>query len=162
MMRKMVFLLFIIFYSQIYSQKSDLKFSASIGLSTTILDDGYGVNLAINSYKKITSKFYFEAQVSSIWTKINSSFLQGNKGNIYSVNFLTGLNYYIKSKKPLIYFNFLTGLSYSNERINYSKNYEIVDLGVFTGIFLKLKKILIGFGLESPQNIVVRIGFNLK
>tara|TARA_Y100001954_G_scaffold231604_1_gene281320 strand:+ start:897 stop:1382 length:486 start_codon:yes stop_codon:yes gene_type:complete len=161
-MIKMVFLFFIIFCSQICSQKSNLKLSASIGLSRTILDDGRGINLAFNSYKKINSKFYFEAQVSNIWTKINSSFLQGNQGNIYSSNFLAGLNYYIKSKKPMVYFNFLTGLSYTNERINNSKNYEIVDLGVFTGIFLKLKKILIGFGLESPQNIVVRIGFNLK
>ena len=162
MVRKMAFLLLIIFYSQTYSQKCDLKFSASVGLSRTILDDGCGINLAINSYKKITSKFYFEAQVSSIWTKINSSFLEGNQGNIYSVNFLAGLNYYFISKKPIVYFNFLTGLSYSNERINSSKNYEIVDLGVFTGIFLKLKKTLIGFGLESPQNIVIRFGYNLE
>ena len=111
---------------------------------------------------EITSKFYIEGQVSGVWTKINSSFLQGNKGNIYSGNILAGLNYYFKANMPMVYFNFLAGLNYSNERIARAKNYEIIDLGISTGLFLKLKKLSIGLGLESPQNIFLKFGFNLK
>jgi len=160
-MKKLIILLFIIF-SQLYSQKGDLKISSSISISKTILDDGTGFGLAVNPYKKITSKFYVEGQVSGVWTKINSSFLQGNKGNIYSGNILAGLNYYFKANIPMVYFNFLAGLNYSNERIARAKNYEIIDLGISTGLFLKLKKLSIGLGLESPQNIFLKFGFNLK
>ena len=160
-MKKLIVLLFIIF-SQLYSQKSDLKFSSSVSISKPILDDGTGFGLALSPYKKITSRFYIEGQVSGIWTKINSSFLQGNKGNVYSGSILAGPNYYFKSNIPMVYFNFLAGLNYSNEKVTPAKNYEIIDLGISTGLFLKLKKITIGFGLESPQNMFLKFGFNLK
>jgi len=160
-MKKLTVLLFIIF-SQLYSQKGDVKLSSSISISKPILDDGTGFGLALNTYKKITSRFYLEGQVSGIWTKINSSFLQGNKGNVYSGSILAGPNYYFKSNIPMVYFNFLAGLNYSNEKVTPAKNYEIIDLGISTGLFLKLKKITIGFGLESPQNMFLKLGFNLK
>ena len=138
------------------------KFSTyfSIGGSSSILDNGYGFHSGLNPYFAFNNRFGIEGQVSYGYTKITGSFLSGKKGNVNNLNTLIGGRFYLlkKSKPTSLYVNFLFGADFVRSALeDYIEN--LIEPGVSTGIFIEKNKYVFGFSIDSPQNLIVKIGY---
>jgi len=156
----LIFVLLLFTFS-IKAQKNNFSSSANIGISTPILDNGIGFHIGLNPAYALHSHFSVEGQISYAYTKISGSFLSGNEGNISSINALAGGRLYFNAeeKTTRFYLNFLLGGNYNVEAIdNIDKGGEF-GMGFSGGVFCEWNNLLVGAAYETPQNVVLKIGY---
>jgi len=159
---KSIVLFILLFFSLIATaQKGSFTTSATIGLATPILDSGIGLHIGINPSYVLTPHFSIEGQISYASTKIHSSFLSGAEGQSNSVNTLGGgrLNLNSVEKKNRFYVNALIGLNYNKEEKNGLKMDGQFNVGSSIGAYLELKSFLVGLSFETPENLVLKVGY---
>lgn len=155
-------LFFLLVTLSTYAQEKDFSISPFVGVTMPILDNGVGAYAGINTSYSITSRFAIEGQVSYLNTKVNSSFLSGNEGVINSANALVGGRVYLspQEKKTRFYLNALVGGNYSKESVNSIEGDTEFTLGFSGGGFVQIKNFIVGLSYETPQNIVLKAGYN--
>lgn len=162
MKKLLIFLIMVGFV--IHTKAQDRKFSTltTIGITAPILDNGIGFHLGLNPYLRITERLSAEGQISYIYTKTSSSFLSGNTGSINSINTLVGGRFYLNSedKKTRFFFNLLAGLNYRKEEENDIAKDAELNLGFSGGLFMDLSKITLGLTYDTPQNLVLKLGYS--
>ena len=143
------------------AQKGSFTTTSTIGLATPILDSGIGLHLGINPSYVLSPHFSIEGQISYASTKIRSSFLSGAEGHSNSVNTLAGGRLYLSSieKKNRFYVNALIGLNYNKEEKNGLKRDGEFNVGSSIGAYLELNKFLLGLSFETPENLVLKVGY---
>lgn len=148
--------------SQANAQQKKLLVQPTIGVTAPILDGGIGFHLGVNPSIRITQRFSIEGQVSYMNSQITSSFLSGNVGSINSINTLAGGRWYLndEEKTTRFFVNLLGGLNYFNEKIDNRADRDQYDVGASVGGFVELNKILIGLSYETPQNVVLKLGYS--
>ena len=57
------------------------------------------------------------------------------------------------------YLNLLLGLNYLKEELNGTEFESQIDAGISSGLFLELKKVLIGVSYDSPQYLNLKVGY---
>ncbi|MFK7756598.1 MAG: hypothetical protein AB8B53_06675 [Flavobacteriales bacterium] len=161
---KLLFLgiIFASFSRSSYAHEGRLTPSASLGITTPLLDNGIGFSAAVNLTYDLTSHFATESQVSFIHTRVSSSFLSGNQGGVNSLNYFFGARLYLTSpeKTYRFYINLLPGISLNSESSKeFKKLFESIKFGATAGAFLELEKVFTGISIESPQNLLLKVGY---
>ena len=143
------------------AQSHHFSNSASFGVTSPILDNGIGFHMGINPSYSIYSHISAEGQISYLYTKLGSSFLSGKMGYSNSVNTLIGGRIYFNSEGNTVrpFINFLAGVTYNKEESDGIKLESEFSPGLSGGIFLEFDKLLTGISVESPQHIVIKIGY---
>ncbi|MGB1204021.1 MAG: hypothetical protein ACPG5B_00155 [Chitinophagales bacterium] len=156
----LIFTLFLLTFS-IKAQQNNFSSSANIGISTPILDNGIGFHIGLNPAYALHSHFSVEGQISYSYTKISGTFLSGNKGNISSINTLVGGRLYFNSeeKAARFYINFLLGGNYKAKTINNIDKGGEFGMSFSGGGYCEWNNLLIGAAYETPQNVVLKIGY---
>jgi hypothetical protein len=145
------------------AQSNNFSTLTTIGISTPIVDNGNGYHLGINPSYLLSNNFSLEGQLSYLYTKISGSFLSGNEGKSNAVNALVGGRLYLTSaaKPTRLYFNLLVGINYNKEEINSIKGDGMINAGFSAGAFVELKKLVLGLSFDTPQNLVLKVGYVL-
>jgi len=163
-MKKNIILIFLLgLFNTINSQENKINVLTTLGVSSPLLDGGVGLTFGVNPHKRLSKNISLEGQLSYNYTKINDSFINGNKGFYNSINALVGSRFYVipETKKTRLYFNALLGLNYTNEKMDYNPNrIEMVGLGLSAGMFVSIKKINIGITYDTPQNPSFKLGYS--
>ncbi len=73
-----------------YAQQSPFSTSATVGLTSPLLDNGLGIHLGVNPAYALLPHVAVEGQLSYLYTNISGSFLSGNTGHYHAVNSLAG------------------------------------------------------------------------
>ena len=159
-----VLVIVMVCFQTFMNAQGNFKILPTIGVSTPALDNGTGVQLGLNPSYSVTDYFAFEGQVSYNRTKVTGTFISGKTGSDNSLNVLTGGRLYILPSKYNVrpYINLLAGgMVHSKKRDNSAESTsEIrVDVGISTGIFVEINKFVVGFSLETPDNMVLKAGF---
>lgn len=164
MQQKSIILILAILAFGLVSNAQDNKVSTlvSAGITTPILDNGTGFYLGVHPTFQLSSRIYAEGQISYMYYKITSSFISGNRGDVNSVNTLAGLRLYINApkKRNRFFINLLGGLNYIKEKINGVERDGEFGFGISTGAFLQINRIIVGLSFDSPQNYVLKVGYN--
>ena len=162
-MRKQLILLFLISCTSytVLSQKSVLSTNVTVGISTPILDNGTGLHVGINPYYAFNRVIGIEGQLSYVHTNITGSFINGKSGYENSFNLLIGGRVYLfpKVRKTKPYLNLLIGGLHNRSFLdpNGLPRTE-VSLGASAGLFLEMKRFLIGISADSPSNLILKTG----
>lgn len=158
----LIFLITVSFINHINAQDRQFSTLTTIGVTSPILDDGIGVHLGVNPHLRLTEKLSVEGQISYIYTKIGSSFLSGNTGSLNSINTLVGGRFYLNSedKNTRFFFNLLAGLNYKKEEENSIAKDAEFNLGFSGGLFLGINKITLGLTYDTPQNLILKLGYS--
>ncbi len=143
------------------AQKGNLSGSPIIGVSKPIFDSGLGFHIGVNPSYSLSSNFSLEGQLSYSYTEITSSFLSGKTGQSNSTNILMGGRLYLNSEERpnRFYLNLLVGGNYIKEEGNGVKYDGEINMGISSGGFFELGKFLIGLSYETPQNLILKIGY---
>lgn len=143
------------------AQKNNFTVSTTLGVTTPILDSGIGFHVGVNPAYALFSIFSIEGQISYSFTKVNSSFISGNKGINNSINTLVGGRLYLNSDERTnrFYLNLLVGGNYTKEEENREQYNGDFNMGLSGGVFFESNKFLMGFSYETPQNILFKIGY---
>ena len=158
---KSLFLFAILSYGLIVTAQEDrFSTSATIGVTSPILDSGIGFHIGMNPSYSLSSLFSLEGQVSYLYTKTSSSFLSGNKKLSNSINTLAGGRLYLNSEERTnrFYVNLLFGVNYNKEGLNGIKRDGEINAGFSSGAFFELNKFLIGLSYDTPQNLILKVG----
>lgn len=155
-------LLSVLLFLGIYANAQNEEFlvSPNIGITTPILDNGLGMHLGINSAYLFSSYVAVEGQISYLHTRLSATFLSGKEGNNNSINVLVGGRLYLNSEEKTnrFYFNLLAGGYYEKEKFENNVSRKIA-IGFSSGVYLQLKKILLGLSFDTPQNLIFKIGY---
>jgi len=162
---KNISILLIFFFGsviQTIAQDNKLTTLTTIGITSPILDNGIGLYLGVNPNFQITERLTAECQISYSFTKIGSSFLKGDKGFFNSVNTLAGGRLYINREdaKARFYFNLLIGLNYLKEKENNINKEGEFNIGYSGGIFMDISKVTVGLSYDTPQNLILKLGYS--
>ena len=162
MKKLLIFLIAVGFVNHTKAQDRKISTLTTIGITSPILDNGIGFHSGLNPHLWLTERFSLEGQISYIYTKISSSFLSGNTGSINSVNTLLGGRFYLNSedKNTRFFFNLLTGLNYRKEEVNSIAKEAELNIGFSGGLFMDLSKITIGLTYDTPQNLILKLGYS--
>lgn len=148
--------------SSTFAQNGKFSGAASIGLTTPILDNGVGFSVSGNLSFNLTSHISAETQLSFLDTRTSSSFISGDKGNTSTLNYFLGAKVYLTSpeKSGRVYLNILPGINFNSESSDGSDRVkESAELGFSAGAYLEFRKLVTGISIESPQNLVLRVGY---
>lgn len=148
-------------FHSVQSQELPIKANVNLGIGIPLLDNGVSYHVGVNPFYRIAPHVSIEGQLSFATARITRSFLSGNKKIEHTVNALVGPRLFItkegNSFRP--YLNFLTGLTYIKTRGD-AKSTDAVDFPGFSfGVFANIKKILVGISLESPGNLLFKVGY---
>lgn len=162
MKKLMIFLIMVGFFNHTKAQEQKFSTLTTIGITSPILDNGIGFHVGLNPHLRLTERLSAEGQISYIYTKISSSFLSGNTGSINSINTLVGGRLYLNSedKNTRFSFNVLAGLNYIKEEENGIAKDTELNLGFSGGLFMDLSKITLGLTYDTPQNLVLKLGYS--
>lgn len=143
------------------AQERDLHVFANLGLGTPFLDKGIGIHLGLNPSCSLFRFLSLEGQASYLYTRTTSAFISGKRGNSHSWNLLAGgrLYFHSKERKNRFYINLLVGGNYLRENLHGEKYLEEFNPGLSLGSFLELKSITFGLSLESPENLIFKLGY---
>ncbi|MEZ4983606.1 MAG: hypothetical protein R2795_00970 [Saprospiraceae bacterium] len=148
----------------IHTNAQDQKIStlATVGVTSPILDSGLGFHVGINPSFRVSEKFSGEGQISYMYTRIKSSFLSGDTGFVSTVNTLVGGRYYLSTedKETRFFLNFLIGINYINEEENGIEKDGELNVGLSAGSFVDFNGIIIGLTYDTPQNMVLKVGYS--
>lgn len=114
-----------------------------------------GIHLGYNLYYRNTKRLRPDFQVS-----LNTSGLGNSSSNILSINVLVGGRYYFtKAEKPTKFFvNTLLGGSLAAELgDDFTEN--LSSVGYTVGLFLDIKRLMIGASIESYNNFILKAGY---
>lgn len=144
-----------------YAQEKRLEFQPTIGVSSPILDNGFGVYAGFNPYTRITESLYAEGQISYMYTHVSSSFLSGNIGFTHTANTLIGGRLYVNPDHhgARFFFNLLLGLNYLNES-NKPGGADDITFGYSGGTFLELNRFITGLTFDTPQHLILKLGYS--
>ena len=160
---KRLILPFLIFSltSNIISQDKSFDKLVTIGISQPILNNGTGLHIGFNSSFELTKSFSFEAQLSNIYTNIDSYFLSGDYGQSNDVNLLCGGRLYLNSfeNKNRFFINLLIGLNYERDDRLGKEIREEYRLGFAVGGYYRFKKINFGLTYDT-HHIVFKCGYS--
>ncbi len=155
-------LLFVLLFLGIFANAQTKEFSISpnIGITTPILDNGLGIHLGINSAYLFSSHVAVEGQISYLHTRLSATFLSGKEGKSNSVNVLAGGRLYLNSEEKTnrFYFNLLAGGYYEKEKFENNVAHKFA-IGFSSGVYLQLKKVLLGLSFDTPQNVIFKVGY---
>lgn len=143
------------------AQSHHFSSSATIGVTAPILDNGLGFYVGFNPSYALSPFISAEGQISYLYTKTTSSFLSGKMGYSNSVNTLIGGRLYFNSQEKTVrlYINLLAGVNYNKEESDGIKKESEFSPGLLGGLFLEFDKLLTGITFESPQNMVLKVGY---
>jgi hypothetical protein len=144
-----------------YAQEKKTEFSVSTGFATRLTTDpnsfeaSNGFHLGVNLYKRKASKWTWDAQLSMNYTsdKFTAS------GHI-TINALYGARYYFTKPESATRFfmSILGGLALRNESgDDFISTY--LDVGYSGGFFMETKQLLFGISVDSPQNVIFKVGY---
>ncbi|MFK7933937.1 MAG: hypothetical protein AB8G22_10540 [Saprospiraceae bacterium] len=143
------------------AQDTNFSTSTTVGITTPILDNGSGFHIGVNPAYSVSPRFSLEGQVSYLYTKINGSFISGNQGKSNAVNTLVGGRLYLSSEERpnRLYINLLVGGNYNNEEIDGRANGGEFSGGFSVGGYVAFRKILLGLSYDTPQNLILKVGY---
>jgi hypothetical protein len=143
------------------AQQSPFSTSATVGITSPILDNGLGLHLGVNPAYALLPHVAIEGQISYLYTNISGSFLSGNTGFYHAVNTLAGGRFYLHGpeKSTRLYLNLLAGAVYQQETTNGITRSGAFDLGFSAGAYLQLSKWLLGLSYDTPQNVILKVGY---
>lgn len=150
---------FTLFFLSLYfttNAQKKFSFTPTIGLNIPILDNGTGFHIGLNPAYKVASHFAIESQLSIAVVQDGSTFLSGESDDQNNFNALLGGRFYILSdrKKVRPYFNLLLGGTFNSKA-----DYQEYLFGVSTGLFVDLNRFLAGVSVETPGNIIIKVGY---
>lgn len=142
--------------SVVAAQNRDFSILATIGIATPVLDNGIGVQIGVNPCYALGTHFALEGQLSYLHSKINGSFLSGEKDISNTVNLLVGGRLYLTSeeRKTRYYLNLLLGHHY-NHSMRFGRER---DLGGTLGGGVIWNKLLIGASFDTPGYLILKVG----
>lgn len=154
----LLLLVLLVFHAN--AQENRFSLMPTIGLTSTILDNGLGIHLGVNPSIRLTERISAEGQISYSFINISSSFISGNVGTVQSINTLAGGRFYFSAedKNTRVFINLMSGLNYLREKENDLVKDGEFNLGFTAGAFVEVKNITIGLSFESPQNIALKLG----
>lgn len=143
------------------AQSDKYSTTASIGITSPLLNKGLGFHVGVNPKFSLTPGFALEGQVSYIYTHIGSAFLSGKESNYNTINVLSGGRLYLsdESARQRLYLNLLLGGNYLNQRFQSGAKSESYNLGFSSGLYIEGSQIVIGISYDSPRNNVLKVGF---
>ncbi len=144
------------------AQQSSVLVQPTIGITSPILDNGIGVHIGVNPNIRLTNRLSAEGQISYIYFNITSSFLSGRMSAVHSINALVGGRGYLNAeeRRARWFVNLLCGMNYSKEKSDPLPERSEYTLGFSVGTFLELDKIIVGWSYDTPQNIVLKVGYS--
>lgn len=147
------------------AQKGKFSIGAMTGVATGILDNGWGVHLGANPHISINRHFAAEFQVSYTYFKTTGSFLSGDTGKSNTLNALSGVRFYFNSeeKKVRPYINLLIGAQYNKTQKDdiSSVSSSSLEMGFSTGFFLDVNQFLVGVSFDTPEHILLKVGYDI-
>ncbi len=140
--------------NSLMAQNQNFNISTNVGVSTSLLDNAFGVQLGVNPSYSLTNFIALEGQVSVLHAS-GGGFLTGEEFTETAGLVVVGGRVYFtqpeKTWRP--YFNVMIGGVLSSE--------EGIALGVSTGLYMaKNNGLLIGLAAESTQYVVLKVGYN--
>lgn len=162
MKQLLVFLIVLGFVNHTQAQDRKISTLTTIGITSPILDNGIGFHVGLHPYLELTDRLSAEGQISYMYTKIGSFFLVGTNGSVNSVNTLAGGRLYLssKDKNTRFFLNLLAGLNYSIIEENGVTRAGEFNIGYSGGLFMDLSRITIGLTYETPQNLILKLGYS--
>ena len=159
----LLFILLVIVVKMTHGQNRQLIASATLGITSPILDNGLGFYLGINPYLLITPNLAMEGQVSYTKVKISGAFISGRSGFNTNLNTLIGTRLYLnsKEKKIRLYLNLLIGGAYNRMQLNGLDPYKNFEMGYSIGSFVSFDKIIFGLSYEN-NNPILKIGYDFN
>lgn len=153
----------VLWISTAQAQDDPPKTAALIGITSPVLDNGWGGQVGVGPHKALTSHLGLEGQISYTFTRITGSFLSGETGNIHSVNTLIGPRLYLngEEKSTRYYVNAVVGGLYSSDETNKGFSEPLLGIGFSSGLYLERENWLTGISIETPQYVVLKLGYRL-
>ena len=144
----------------VQAQKGTYSTTLKAGLSTPILDNGFGIQIGANPCYMLGRYFGIEGQVSYMFTRVTGSFVNGNMGNRHTISTLAGARVYFRlsRKKVRPYLNLLLGASYVPD-LKDDLGSEGLFRGISLGGHLDIKNRNIGLAIESVGNFILKFGY---
>ena len=162
---KQFFILSVLILSGLGIQAQETSFSTAItaGPTTPTLDNGLGLHLGVNPAYAISPFLSLEGQLSYLYTFAGTTFLTGEEVNGQAVNILAGGRVYLLSeeRKNRLYLNLLLGGNYNREAARDVITSEW-NLGFSLGGYLERNRFLIGLSYDTPQNVILKVGYILR
>lgn len=113
-----------------------------------------GVHLGANLFKPKARRWSYDAQLA-----VN---ITGGSSTYFTPTLLGGGRYYFTSgEKPTrLFMNMLAGLALE---VDFGDDFTEVlpDIGYSVGLYLQSRKFLYGVAVESPENLVFKVGVTL-
>jgi hypothetical protein len=163
MKKTTIYLILLLLSSQLFAQAPKKAFSttASLGITTPLLDGGLGLHLGGNPAYALSDYIALEGQLSYIYTRVTGSFLSGRTGNSHAVNTLAGGRFYLHApeKRTRIYFNALLGGNYFQEKMSGQMEQREWGLGFSLGGYVAVSRVVVGLSYDTPQNVILKAGF---
>lgn len=146
----------------VFSQEEHLRNVVSLGVSTPLLDNGWGIHAGYHPVFSISNYFAVEGYAGYSYNQITGEFLSGEQGSRHSSELLIGPRLYFikKHKKFRPYINLLAGIQL-NLKKEASENELDINLGVSPGLYIDINKITLGFFLSTPEQMGFRFGYAL-
>lgn len=134
-----------------------------IGLTSPILDNGYGFFVAAQVEKPLNKWVSGEMQLSFSYNRITAAFLNGEQGHQRAINWVLGPRIYFNSKDRLNTFfgNALFGAVRVTEIYDPPFKSQLLSLGHSIGLFWSRKRHLLGVSFDSYGLMSIRYGFSL-
>ena len=144
-----------------YAQQKPYSTQFSLGVSAPMLDSGWGVHIGVNPTYRLISWCSAEAQFSYLYTRTTSTFISGRMAHVHSINLLGGARIYFngENKKHRFFLNFLFGLNRVRELSEDLIILPEINAGLSSGFFYTNQKLVVGFCLEAPQNLMLKAGY---
>jgi hypothetical protein len=143
-----------------YAQTA-FSWEISTGITTPILDNGIGFHLGVNPTYNLNEYFALEGQASYLFTRIEDSFLTGEKATVNALNLLAGPRLYIlgPDRKVRPFINLLVGGNYQSEQRPSATSSSEFTLGFSGGGYVLINQLVLGLSYDTPQNIVLKVGY---
>jgi len=143
------------------AQDGKFKLTPNVGLATTILSGGAGVQVAINPSYQLYKSLHAEGQISYSNVQAGDTFFSANE-KVTAVNALVGLRVYLfgNAATTRLYTNLMIGItSYQVTNFSTGRETNTQDAGASLGLYLERKKFVVGVSFDSPEHMVLRVGF---
>jgi hypothetical protein len=146
----------------VFSQEEQLKNIITAGVSTPVLDNGWGIHAGYNPVFSWTNNYLsLEGYAGYHYTAITGGFLSGNKAQLHRSELFIGPRLYFNKKDKSIrpFINVLMGLQLTLEKDENQEYNTLASFGLSPGFFVSIKRFTAGVFLASPDNIGIRFGY---
>lgn len=143
-----------------HSLHAQSSVTATLGASTMFLDNGFGLHVGLNYHHDFTSRVAAEGQLSNQLTQVTSGFLSGGEDQLNTTAILVGGRVYFTDAEggARWYANALIG-----PMLQYTASTDATEtyLGATVGIYRASNRWVLGLAAESPQHVLLKVGYRL-